>query len=125
MEELGIIFKYKIMRNIIILSMMLFAFGISAQQIEEKSKKKKITLAVNGNCEMCKSRIEKACLKTSGVKYAYWDVSSKRLNLIYNEHKTSVDKIQQSIINVGHDVDSLKSSDEVYQQLHSCCQYRD
>ena len=35
--------------------MFLFTVSLSAQQTEEKSKKKKVTLVVDGNCEMCKN----------------------------------------------------------------------
>ena len=99
--------------------------GAISQEVQEKSKKKKVVMMVNGNCEMCKARIEKSCLKTTGVKYAYWDVNSKQLNLVINEYKTSKEQIEQSILNVGHDVDSLIAKPDIYESLHTCCQYRD
>lgn len=113
------------MKKIILILLVAFSYGVSAQEVQEKSKKKKIAMTVNGNCEMCKARIEKSCLKTAGVKYAQWDVNSKQLNLVFNEYKTSKDKIQQSILKVGHDVDSLTATLESYRELHSCCQYRE
>ncbi|MDG1806165.1 metal transporter [Flavicella sp.] len=113
------------MKKIILILLVAFSYGVSAQEVQEKSKKKKIALSVNGNCEMCKARIEKSCLKTTGVKYAQWDVNSKQLNLIFNEYKTSKDEIQQSILMVGHDVDSLTANTDSYKELHTCCQYRE
>ena len=113
------------MKKIILILLVAFSYGVSAQEVHEKSKKKKTAMTVNGNCEMCKARIEKSCLKTTGVKYAQWDVNSKQLNLIFNEYMTSKDEIQQSILKVGHDVDSLTANPDSYKELHTCCQYRE
>jgi mercuric ion binding protein len=113
------------MKKIILILLLAISYGVSSQEVKEKSKNKKIEMTVNGNCEMCKARIEKSCLKTTGVKYAQWDVNSKQLNLIFNEYKTSKDEIQRSILEVGHDVDSLTANSNSYKQLHICCQYRE
>lgn len=106
--------------------MLLFiTLGVKAQNVEGKNKNCKAAVMVDGNCEMCKARIEKSALKTKGVKYAFWDVNSKVLRLIYNQKKTSLEEIQQAVLEVGHDVDSIKAPLEVYKQLHVCCQYRE
>ena len=74
---------------------------------------------------MCKERIEKASIKTKGVKSAIWDVQTHELKLIYNEKKTNLDAIKENILAVGHDVEELKATDEAYNSVHSCCKYRD
>lgn len=112
------------MKKIIFIVVLAFSLGIKAQKVKGINKNYKTSVLVKGNCEMCKTRIEKSALNTKGVKYAVWDMNSKLLKLIYNQKKTTLQKIQKSILNVGHDVDSIKSSDQVYQQLHMCCQYR-
>ena len=105
--------------------MLLFiALGAKAQNEEGQNKSYKTTVVVKGNCEMCKARIEKSVLKTKGVKYASWDTETKKLSLIYNQKKTSLKEIQKSVLNVGHDVDTLKASDAAYEKLHFCCKYR-
>ena len=48
----------------------------------------KAAIEVDGVCMMCKNRIEKACLKTKGVKSAIWNVETHNLNLIYDERKS-------------------------------------
>jgi len=90
-----------------------------------QSRNAKITLEVDGVCEMCKKRIETACIKTKGVKSANWNVDTHELKLIYNEFKTDVKTIKKSIVEVGHDTEDLKASDKAYNNLHSCCKYRD
>jgi cation transport ATPase len=112
------------MRNLIIIVTVFLGLTVHGQEAVKKSKNCKTVISVKGNCKMCKARIEKSALKTKGVKYAVWGVQSKELQLIYNETKTSKEAIVKSILAVGHDVDSLKVKDEIYNSLHHCCQYR-
>jgi copper chaperone CopZ len=90
-----------------------------------QNKNEKATIEVDGVCEMCKARIEKACLKTKGVKFANWDVVSHELKLIFDERKTNLKTIQQNIANVGHDTKDFKATAEAYNSLDACCKYKD
>lgn len=90
-----------------------------------QNKSEKATLEVDGVCMMCKSRIEKAAIKTKGVKSAVWNLETHELSLIYDARKTTLDSIQNNILAVGHDVKDLKASDEAYASVHPCCKYRD
>jgi len=74
---------------------------------------------------MCKSRIEKASLKTKGVKSAVWNVETHELKLIFDARKTNLDTISKSIVAVGHDTKELKATEEAYDSVHACCKYRD
>jgi len=109
------------MRNTIIV--LLLIFGISAQAQEKKSKNARHTIEVNGNCEQCKKRIEKAAYSVSGVKSASWSVETHQLDLILNEEKSSVTDVKKALAKVGHDTDEVKATDQDYKNLHSCCQY--
>lgn len=102
----------------------LLSMNIHAQD-KDKDKHKKLNIEVSGNCKMCKSRIEKASLKIKGVKYANWDIPSKELTLIFDENKCSVDDVKIAIAMVGHDTDSVKATDQTYNKLPPCCQYKD
>ncbi len=97
--------------------------GLSVQAQEKKNKNAKYTIEVNGNCEQCKKRIEKAAFSVSGVKSANWNVETHQLSLILNEEKTSVLDVKKAIAKVGHDTDEVKATDEIYENLHSCCKY--
>ena len=88
-------------------------------------KNKKMTMEVDGKCDMCKMRIEKAALGVKGVKYAQWDVPSHQLSLIVDERKTDPMKIKTALVEVGHDTKELKASDEAYASVHPCCKYRE
>lgn len=90
-----------------------------------QNKNAKASMEVDGVCLMCKSRIEKACLKTKGVKSAIWDVKTHELKLIYDARKTDTKTIQNSVLEAGHDLKELKATDEAYAKVHPCCRYRD
>lgn len=107
---------------ILLASILLFSVNLNAQ---EKDKNKKISFEVKGNCGMCKSRIEKASLKVKGVKYVNWDIPSKELTLILDENKCTPLEVKKAIALVGHDTDSAKADNDIYDQLPACCKYRD
>jgi copper chaperone CopZ len=105
--------------------------GFSAQSQEvKKNKNAKVSFKVDGICGMCKKRIETAALKTKGVKFAIWSVKTHNLNLILDERKTDIDKVQQNILQVGHDVfdtnnKKIVATKVAYASIHPCCKYRD
>ena len=90
-----------------------------------QDKNKKANIEVDGVCGMCKDRIEKAAIKTKGVKSAIWNVETHELKLIYDGRKTNLDSITKSIVAVGHDTKEVKATDEAYNSVHPCCKYRD
>ncbi len=90
-----------------------------------QNKNAKAIMEVDGICGMCKERIEKASIRTKGVKSAVWNVDTHELKLIYDERKTDLKTISQKIASVGHDTKDVKATDEQYASVHPCCKYRD
>lgn len=90
-----------------------------------QDKNKKITMEVNGKCDMCKTRIEKAALGVKGVKYALWDIPSHQLSLVIDERKTNPMAVKTALAEVGHDTKELKASEEAYNSVNFCCRYRE
>lgn len=90
-----------------------------------QEKNKKIAFEVNGKCEMCKMRIEKAALNVTGVKYAIWDIPSHQLSLVVDERKTDPMKVKTALVEAGHDTKELKATEEAYDKIHPCCKYRE
>ncbi|SHG08471.1 Copper chaperone CopZ [Flavobacterium segetis] len=110
------------MKNLIVLVVSIL-FGLSVQGQEKKNKNAKYTTEVNGNCEQCQKRIQKAAYSVVGVKSVTWDIATHQLNLIINEEKTTVNDVKKAIAKVGHDTDEVKATDEDYNNLHHCCLY--
>lgn len=110
------------MKNIILITLVAF-LGFTAQAQTKPNKNLKYTTEVNGNCEQCKKRIEKAAFSVSGVKKATWDIETHLLAVIMNEKKSSPADLKKAIAKVGHDIEDLKATENDYQNLHSCCKY--
>lgn len=107
-------------KMLLIIGVMLVGFTGFSQ-----NKNARASVEVDGVCGMCKERIEKASIEAKGVKSAEWSVETHQLKLIYNEGKTDLTKIQQSVANSGHDTKDIKAQDEVYNGIADCCKYRD
>ncbi len=90
-----------------------------------QSKNAKANIEVDGICGMCKERIEKAAIRTKGVKSAVWSIETHELKLIYDERKTDLKTISKKLASVGHDTKEVKATEEQYQSVHPCCKYRD
>jgi len=110
------------MKNLIMILMLTFRITTVAQ--EKKNKNAKYDIEVNGNCDQCKKRIEKAAFSVSGVKSASWDVESHNLHIVLNEEKATILQVQKAIAKAGHDTKQLKATDEDYNNLHHCCLYK-
>lgn len=110
----------KLIKSTVIVITLLMASVTFAQ-----NKNARTSLEVDGVCLMCKKRIEKASLNTKGVKSAIWNVETHELKLIFDERKTNLETISESIAGVGHDTKTLKATEEAYNTVHPCCKYRD
>lgn len=89
-----------------------------------QSTQKHAMLKVQGSCDMCKARIEKAALGVKGVSSATWDSKKKELHLNYDSKTTTLEAISKAIAKVGHDTEKDKADDKVYNALPGCCKYR-
>ncbi|HYK44716.1 MAG TPA: TonB-dependent receptor [Parafilimonas sp.] len=84
-----------------------------------------VSFKVFGVCaSLCKPRIEAAAIG-KGVKSAAWNVDTKMLGVVYEPAKTSLEKIENRIVEAGHDLENKKANDAVYNALPSCCHYRE
>ena len=108
------------MKTLLVIAILFIGLTSFAQ-----NKNARASLEVDGVCLMCKERIEKASIKTKGVKSAVWNVETHELKLIFDERKTNLNTIQENITAVGHDTQEMTATDEAYNSVHGCCKYRD
>lgn len=78
---------------------------------------------VEGNCEMCKKRIEEAAF-IKGVKRAEWNVDTHVLTVIYRPSKTDETSILQHVAKAGHSSQKVMAAEADYKKLPECCQYK-
>jgi Cu(I)/Ag(I) efflux system membrane fusion protein len=84
----------------------------------------KTGLIVHGSCNMCKIRIEKAAKSVKGTTNASWDLKTQKLQLNFDDRKTSLDEISKALAKVGHDTEKHVADDKIYNTLPQCCKYR-
>ncbi len=77
---------------------------------------------VNGNCSMCKRRIEAAATSVGGVNSAGWDSQTKKIGISVGSG-TDLHEVHMAIANAGHDTEMHRATNEAYDNLHACCKY--
>ncbi len=90
--------------------------------ISQVKNSKSITVAINGNCGMCKKTIDKS--GTEGkISMVNWDIDSKQAEITFDTTKTSKEAILKKIAQAGYDNQEFRAPDDVYENLHECCKY--
>lgn len=107
---------------VIIMITAISDFLIAQTTTGTSGKQKTETFKVWGNCDMCKTRIEKA-VRESGAESADWNIESKLLTVSFDPSKTSVDSFGKKLALVGHDTEKYAASDKAYNALDDCCKY--
>ena len=77
---------------------------------------------IYGNCEMCKSTIEKAG-NLKKIAVVDWDKNTKIATITYDTSKTNLEEVLKRISLSGYDSDQFRAPEKVYKNLHGCCQY--
>lgn len=105
------------------LTLAIAAFLVSCGVQGPKEGEVKETFTVYGNCGMCKKTIEGSLNGVDGVSSAEWNMDNDKMTVIFDESTISLNDVKQKIASVGYDMDDVRADDEVYNKLHSCCQY--
>ena len=111
----------KKLKSILLLLFLMLTLFVKAQDSTHTTTV--TSLKVFGACEQCKNRIENA-LKIKGIKKAIWDVDAQLLNLVYDSSVIALNKIENKILAIGHDLAHKKAKDIIYKELPACCHYR-
>ncbi|MBK8701139.1 MAG: TonB-dependent receptor [Saprospiraceae bacterium] len=104
------------MKHFIILLLSLLSAWASAQEVYRTK--------VEGDCGMCKDRIEETAMQTIGVLTAIWDEETHILEISMDPKLFVADELMKAIATAGHDTEKYKADDAVYQALPECCHYR-
>ncbi len=103
---------------------LLLAVFLGSIAVAHAQKKVQIEFKVSGVCGMCEERIEKA-LDVPGVIMAEWDQETNKASVAFKTKEITEEQIHQLVADAGHDTEKIKAKDEVYNNLHGCCKYRD
>ncbi len=80
------------------------------------------TVKVNGNCDICKTAIEKAGT-VKKISSTSWNKDSKMATISYDSKKSTLDAVLKNIALAGYDNEQFLAPDEAYNKLESCCKY--
>ena len=105
-------------KNIMLATFILLSIAVNSQIKNAKTE----TVKIYGNCGMCETKIENAG-NIKKVAKVDWDQDSKMATLTYDTTKTNADEILKRIALAGYDSDKFLAPDDVYDNLHGCCQY--
>jgi copper chaperone CopZ len=110
--------NYSISKIMVALTLLL-SFAVSTAQIKNAQT---TTVKIYGNCGMCEKTIE----TTGSIKKVAavdWNKDTKMATLTYDSKKTNQDEILKRIALAGYDSAAFLAPDDVYANLHGCCQY--
>lgn len=80
------------------------------------------TVKIFGNCDMCKSTIEKAG-NLKKIAKVDWNKDTKMATITYDAKKTNQNEILKRIALSGYDNEKFLAPNEVYAKLPECCHY--
>ena len=101
------------------ITLLLSIAGLSAQ-IKNPTIE---TIKISGNCDMCKSTIEKAG-NIKDEANVDWNKETKMAAITYDAKKTNPDEILKRIALAGYDNKNFLAPETAYSQLPKCCQYQ-
>ncbi len=87
------------------------------------SQAKTESVKVDGNCGVCKKRIEKAAKSVDGVSMAIWSKETKIMEVTFDSTKTTFVAVQMAVAKSGHNNGKFKVDEKVYDSLPECCRY--
>jgi len=106
-------------RLIIFLTIIFSSLATFAQEKDIVTE----TYKVDGNCNMCKKRIEEAAY-IKGVKRAEWNKDTHQLTVIYRPSKTTADQVLEAVAKAGHSSEKITATEKDYNSLPDCCHYK-
>lgn len=112
--------NFNIMKKTInLLAIMLIALsvGANAQDAGEKKKKKSkkietMTCWASLDCESCQDKVEKNIAFEKGVKDLEVDLKSKLIKISYRPNKTSPQKLEKAIQDLGFKTEIVAEKEE-------------
>lgn len=105
------------MKSIILILGLFTSIQLAAQSTIQTS-----TIAVKGNCDECKERIENS-VDIKGVKDATWNEETQAITITFDTKKVSLEQIETAIAKSGHKTANKEADLKAYNGLPDCCKY--
>ncbi|MFQ3173538.1 MAG: copper chaperone CopZ [Flavobacterium sp.] len=109
----------KSLKTIVSAIILLLSAAVSNAQIKNS---KSANVKILGNCGMCETNIEKAG-NLKKIATVDWNKDTQTAAITYDSKQTTQDEILKRIALAGYDSEFFLAPDDVYDNLHGCCQY--
>lgn len=111
---------------IILITVMVFGYAVSAQTNGTKTAKAKKALSTaviqtNGVCDKCEALFNENVPFYKGVKDYKYDAKTSQITVTFDESKTNVDAIRLQISKLGYNADNVKADAAARAKLPACC----
>ncbi|MDA7502019.1 heavy-metal-associated domain-containing protein [Chitinophagales bacterium] len=90
----------------------------------DESQLTETTFGVSGNCDICKTIIERAAYSIEGVYFAEWTADTETLLLKFDSETVHLMEVHNKIASAGYDTAKVKADKKAYKELAGCCKYR-
>lgn len=110
----------KSLSKILMVISALLSYTIGFAQIKNAKTE---AVKIYGNCDMCKTNIEKAG-NLKNISSVVWNEDTKMATLNYDAQKTNQEEILKRIALAGYDSEKFLAPDDAYNKLAGCCQYK-
>ncbi|MEX1189649.1 MAG: heavy metal-associated domain-containing protein [Bacteroidia bacterium] len=111
-----------------IITLLLLVGTLSLMAFSAKGEKQTIVIKTQIYCDHCLKCAscganinDKIRDDNKGIKSVDIDPIANTITVVYNDAKTSPDKIKEAILAAGYDVDDKKASAETVAKLDVCC----
>ena len=100
----------------LVLAAACISFEYADAQASDKTQRsvgiKTQSIRVEGECSMCKKKIENAASAVKGVKSAVWNDQTKMLTVKYDVFKKdAIDNVQRKVSSAGYDTEKYSAGD--------------
>lgn len=102
-------------------STLLIALLLLAGSFTFNTETATIDIKTSAECDMCKTRLEKALNLSRGVIESKLNLTTRVVTIQYNPEKTTPDKLRKIISHTGYDADDVKAQPSAYKRLPECC----
>jgi copper chaperone CopZ len=112
-------YRMKSLKRTVTAITVLLSIAVSNAQIKNSKSE---NLKILGNCGMCEAKIEKAG-NLNKIAKVDWNKETQIASITYDSKKTTQHEILKRIALAGYDSEFFLAPDDVYDNLHGCCQY--
>jgi copper chaperone CopZ len=107
------------MKSLILTMALAIITNVSYSQIKNA---KTVNVKINGNCGMCKTKIEKTGSQAN-VSKTIWNMNNRLAKITFDSKKTNLAAILKNIALAGYDNQEYTAPTASYDGLHDCCKY--